>query len=250
MAPLASPEQSRHGLGLDQLTRLVEVVQDHGGRVDAEGVVDRGEQLAWMNGIRQRRRAGLVGPAVDVAPLDARAGDHGRIAIGPVVAAIRAVAVARRADPLLRTAAELTDGNHKGILQQPALVQIGKQARETLVKHGAGSVAHPVGQVNVVVPPVVVRVGNLRPDDLDDLRAGLDQPASQQAVLAERIPAVQVAGLDRLGLEVEGITGFGRFSVTSMPGTLVAIFLKTLLTLSGTLSLGSQRSRWLGPPWR
>ena len=50
---LASPEQSRHGLGLDQLTRLVEVVQDHGGRVDAEGVVDRGEQLAWMNGIRQ-----------------------------------------------------------------------------------------------------------------------------------------------------------------------------------------------------
>src|SRR5208337_5326704 len=78
MAPLASPEQSRHGLGLDQLTRLVEVVQDHGGGIDAEGVVDRGEQLAWMNGIRQRRRAGLVGLAVDVAPLDARTGDHGR----------------------------------------------------------------------------------------------------------------------------------------------------------------------------
>ena len=46
-----SPEQSRHGLGLDQLTRLVEVVQNHGGRVDAEGVIDGGEQLARMNGI-------------------------------------------------------------------------------------------------------------------------------------------------------------------------------------------------------
>src|SRR5271166_5839877 len=107
MAAFSSPEESRHGLGLDQFTRLVEMVQHHGGRVDAEGVVDRGEQLAWMNGIGQRRRAGLVGLAVDVAPPDASAGDHGRVAIGPVVAPIRAVAVTRSADPLLRTAAEL-----------------------------------------------------------------------------------------------------------------------------------------------
>ena len=35
--------------------------------------------------------------------------------------------------------------------------------------------------------------------------------------------------------------------MTWMPGTLVAIGLKTLRTLSGTFSLGSQRSRWLGP---
>src|SRR5271157_914764 len=217
MAPLASSKQSRHGLGLDQLTRLIEVVQDHGGRVDAEGVVNRGEQLARMNGIRQRRRAGLVGLAVDVAPLDARTGDHGRVAIGPVVAAIRAVAVARGADPLLRAAAELTDGNHQGILQQPALVQVGKQPRETLVEHGAGSVAHPVGQVHVVVPRVVVGVGNLRPDDLDNLRAGLDQPAGEQAALAERVPAVQVAGLGRLGLEVEGITGTSRNDEAERP---------------------------------
>ena len=90
------------------------------------------------------------------------------------------------------------------------MVQVGKQARETPVEHGAGSVAKPVGQVHVVVPRVVVGVGNLRPDDLDDLRAGLDQPAGQQAALAEGVPAVQVAGLGRLGLEVEGITGTSR----------------------------------------
>ncbi len=43
---------------------------------------------------------------------------------------------------------------------------------------------------------------------------------------------------------------FGSSSVNWTPGTLVPIGLKTLLTLSGTLSLGSHRSRWLGPPWR
>ena len=41
---------------------------------------------------------------------------------------------------------------------------------------------------------------------------------------------------------------FGISSVNLQPGTLVSMALKTLLTLAGTLSLGSQRSRWLGPP--
>ena len=52
---------------------------------------------------------------------------------------------------------------------------------------------------------MVVGVGHLGPDDLDDLGAGLDQAAGQQAALAEGIAAVQVASLGRLGLEVERI---------------------------------------------
>ena len=42
----------------------------------------------------------------------------------------------------------------------------------------------------------------------------------------------------------------GRISVKLMPGILVEIGLKELRMLSGRFSLGSQRSRWLGPPCR
>ena len=41
-------------------------------------------------------------------------------------------------------------------------------------------------------------------------RAGLDQPAGQQAALAERVPAVQVAGRVGLGVEVERVAGPAR----------------------------------------
>ena len=94
--------------------------------------------------------------------------------------------------------------------KQPAVVQVGQQAREALVEHRARAVAHPAGQVGVVVPRVVVGVGHLGPDDLDDLGAGLDQAAGQQAALAEGVAAVQVAGLGRLGLDVERLAGAAR----------------------------------------
>ena len=93
------------------------MVVDDGGRVDAEGVVDRGEQLAGVDGIGERGRAGLVGLAVDVAAADARAGDDGRVAVRPVVAAVGAVAVAGGADALLRAAAELADGDDQRLLR-------------------------------------------------------------------------------------------------------------------------------------
>src|SRR5579875_729883 len=49
-----SGEQPGDGVGLDQLAGLVEVVEDDRGRVDPEGVVDRGQQLAGVDRIRQR----------------------------------------------------------------------------------------------------------------------------------------------------------------------------------------------------
>src|SRR6266704_234371 len=42
----------------------------------------------------------------------------------------------------------------------------------------------------------------------------------------------------------------GMTSLTSMPGTLVLIGLKSPRTLEGALGLGSQISMWLGPPCR
>src|SRR6266568_3061332 len=43
---------------------------------------------------------------------------------------------------------------------------------------------------------------------------------------------------------------FGRISVYLTPDSFVSIGLKIDLTLAGTLSFGSQRYRWLGPPCR
>ena len=44
-----SREEPGHGVGLDQLAGLVQVVVDDRGRVDAEGVVDRRQQLAGVD---------------------------------------------------------------------------------------------------------------------------------------------------------------------------------------------------------
>ena len=48
-------------------------------------------------------------------------------------------------------------------------------AREAGVEHRAGLVLHALGQIDVMVPRMVVGVGDLRPDDFDDARAGFDQ---------------------------------------------------------------------------
>ena len=55
-----SGEEPGHGLGLDQLAGLVQVVVDDRLRVDAEGVVDRRQQLAGMDRVVQRGRGGRV----------------------------------------------------------------------------------------------------------------------------------------------------------------------------------------------
>ena len=93
------------------------MVIDDGAGIDAEAVVNRGEKLARMDRIRQRGRSGLVGLAVDMPAANAGAGDDGRVAIRPVVAAVGTVAVARGADALLRAAAELADRHDQRVFQ-------------------------------------------------------------------------------------------------------------------------------------
>ena len=68
-------EQACEGLGLDQLAGLVQVVVDHRIRIDANGVIDGREQLAGMDRVLHGSRAGLVGLAMNMTALDARAGD-------------------------------------------------------------------------------------------------------------------------------------------------------------------------------
>ena len=46
-----SDEERGQGVGFHQLAGLVQVVIDDRGRIDAEGVIDRGQELAGMDGI-------------------------------------------------------------------------------------------------------------------------------------------------------------------------------------------------------
>ena len=58
-----------------------------------------------------------------------------------------------------------------------------------------------------MVPGMVVGVGDFGPDDFDDAGAGFDQPAGQQATLAECVAAIAVAHLFRFLGEVERFAG-------------------------------------------
>src|SRR5215831_16272022 len=95
-------EQPRDGLALDQFARLVEVVVDDRLRVDAERVVDGRQQLGRVDGVGTGTGAGLVRLPVDVAALDAGAGEDRAVTIRPVVAAVGAAAVAGDVHAALR----------------------------------------------------------------------------------------------------------------------------------------------------
>ena len=87
-------EQFRDRLGLYQLAGLVEVVVDQGLGIDAERMINGGEKFARMNRFVDWSGSGLVGLSVNIAALDAGARNDAGVAIGPVVAAVGAVAVA------------------------------------------------------------------------------------------------------------------------------------------------------------
>src|SRR5205807_3734027 len=110
-----------HRFALDQFARLVELVVDDGAGIDADAVVDGGEELAGVDGFFDGGGGGLVGLAVDQAALDAGAGDDAGVAIGPVIAAVVVVVVAAGADAALRAAAELAHGYHQRFRQHAAL---------------------------------------------------------------------------------------------------------------------------------
>src|SRR5260221_9163852 len=110
-----SSEQTRHGFGLDEFARLIEVVQDNGVRIDAHGMIDRRQQLDGMHRGFSGRRAGGVRFAVKSRALDSCAGGEGCVTIWPVVAAIRRVPVAGSAHPEARTAPDLATGICAGV---------------------------------------------------------------------------------------------------------------------------------------
>ena len=98
--------------------------------VEAQEVQNRGVQVVDVDGLLDGRVAELVGGAVDLAALDAAAGEPDRKAPVVVVAAHARLA-ARELDG--RRAAELAAADHQRLLEQPALLEVGQQRRDGLV---------------------------------------------------------------------------------------------------------------------
>lgn len=167
-------KQRMNWMSLDQFTRLIQMVHDHHFGIDAEGMVDGGQQFGWMHGVLDRRRGRFVRLAVHVAAFDAGTRDQSGITVRPVVATIVRVIVARSADASLRAAAEFANRDQQGFIQQAALIQILDQSTESLIEHWCRLILHAFAQVLVLVPAVIVAVGDLGPDNFHDPGAGFD----------------------------------------------------------------------------
>src|SRR5262249_12344191 len=85
--------QPTYHFAFHHLSRLVEVIVNHGMRIEADGVVDRGQEVARVDGAVQRSGGGAVAAAINKTAADAGAGDASGVAVGPVVAAVVVVRV-------------------------------------------------------------------------------------------------------------------------------------------------------------
>ena len=108
------------------------------------------------------------------------------------------VATARAVEP--RRPAELAPDDHQHAVGQPPVVEVFDQRRHGGVER-RDLLAAALGDRGVVVP---VPLG-----DRDERHARLDQPAGQQAALADPGPAVAVAEPGVLAREVERLAGRG-----------------------------------------
>ena len=113
---------------------------------------------------------------------DAAASHHGAVAIGPVVAAVRRIGVARRAHADARRAAELADRDHQRLLQQAAIVHVFEQRRKAAIELRAMQILERPEIRRVRIPGIDfgVAVGHRRPVHLHEARARFDQAAREQ----------------------------------------------------------------------
>ena len=162
---------------------------------------------AGVTGLLARVAADLVAGAVDVAGLDAAAGQHQAVAEVPVVAAGAGVD--------LRRAAELAHHHDQRAFQHAAIRPGRQEARHRRVELRQQFVLE-LGEVVAVRVPG--GVGVRCPGDAGDARAGLDQPPRQQHALTVDVAAVAVAHRGRLAVELKRLLGRWRGEQVEGPG--------------------------------
>ena len=104
-----------------------------------------------------------------------------------------------------RQPAELTAPDHQGLVQKPALAQIGEQAGQGLVGLAGELFVISLDIVVSIPGELIVHAARV---DLDEPNAALDQPPGHQAlpcdmVAARVIEAVKFLDVCRLGIDVD-----------------------------------------------
>ena len=145
---------------------------------------------------------------MDVTSLDTPTSDTGGVTIRPVVAAIITVTVSRSADPSLWASSKLAHGHHHGFIEHTALIQVGYQGRKPPIQHGWGFIHHPLGEIDVHIPGMVVLFCALGPNNFHDTGTGLYQSAGKQATLTKGVAPIPVTDSHWLLLQVKGLTCF------------------------------------------
>ena len=174
--------------------------------VDAEVVVDRGEQVLRMERAFGRVFGFGVGGSDDLAHRKSTAGDQRGLSLRPVVSAEATVG---RSDA--RSAAELAHSDDENFLVESTLVDVGDQCRERRV-HVLGTQGHSFDHVparlcvGVIVPTEIKRHAKLRSQrvDRDDSRPRLGQTSCEQTALTPQMPAITVTQLGGPGSSVAG----------------------------------------------
>ena len=157
--------------------------------VHSQQVEDGGVQVVHVHLVFDRGMAEFIGLPVAEALLDAAAGEKDSEPVRVMVTA-GSVVLGKGVAP------ELSTPPYEGVLEEPALFQVGEQARHRLVG-GLGMLGVQL-EVGVLVPARVVAVVGVV--DLDVAHPSFRHPAGQQALAAEFISlffADSVAGEHR-----------------------------------------------------
>ena len=187
-------DQFADGLGavFDEVARATLGVFDGGGvHVDAEVVVEGGEDFLKGDGAAVGFAAETVGGADDLAALHAAAGEEGHGDAGPVVATDLG------ADA--RGAAEFAPDEDGDVFVESALVEVVNEGGDGLVEDGeilAFAAEDVVVRAAVPVPLAVV--------DGDDAGTGLDEAAGGKEALGDARGAVFVDAFDFITGAVAG----------------------------------------------
>src|SRR5262249_53667354 len=153
----------------------------------AELGVDGGGDVLGEVFVAGRLAAFVVGFAEDGASGDAGPGHDGEAGGGPVIAAAGGVDFWR--------AAEVGQPDYHGRVEEAAIFEIGQERGHAAVQSRHQRVLERRENVLVRVP---TRIG-----DGDEAHSGFDQPAGQEAALAEEIATVAVAQARVFGADLE-----------------------------------------------
>src|ERR1051326_3666981 len=160
-------------------------------RVDAKLMTDGGREIFGSVRIRCRLFGASVRIADDLAAEDAAATHGDGETVAPVIAAGIFV--------YARRAAELAGHDNEGAFEHAAIGEVAEQRGHGGIERRQ-EVAFQRSEVVVVRVPVAVI-------DSHAAYAGLDQSSRHEAGLPERVPAVFVAELVGLGVNVERLLG-------------------------------------------